>query len=142
VLATKLHRESLIQRLKGSGFDIDGAIQQGTLISLDAAEMLSTIMVNGVPDRILFFEGLGALIELAAEAVNKEQPRVSIFGECCGLLYAEGKVDAAISIEKIGNDLGKTHNIDILCGYPSLHGMEDHPVFKSICAEHSAVSFR
>jgi hypothetical protein len=39
-------------------------------ISLDAVEMLSTIMVNGIPDRLRFFEGLCGLIESAASKVQ------------------------------------------------------------------------
>ena len=52
VLATKSHRKSLVEKLKQEGLDIDSAIRQGTYISLDSAGMLSTIMVNGVPDRV------------------------------------------------------------------------------------------
>jgi DNA-binding NarL/FixJ family response regulator len=142
VLATKSHREILAQRLRERGFDIDGAIQQGTFISLDAAEMLSTIMVNSVPDRVLFFEGLRGLIESTAKAAKTEHPRVAIFGECVGLLYAEGNLNAAISLEKAGNNLAKTHNIDILCAYPWFQGKEGDSAFNGICAEHSAISFR
>lgn len=70
VLATKPHRESLVQRLSGEDFDIDCAMQHGMYISLDAVEMLSTIMVNGIPDRLRFFEGLCGLIESAASKVQ------------------------------------------------------------------------
>jgi DNA-binding NarL/FixJ family response regulator len=142
VLATKSHREALAQRLKERGFDIDGAIQQGKFILLDAAEMLSTIMVNGVPDGVLFFDGLSCLIESAAKATKTNDPGVAIFGECCGLLYDKGNSDVAIRIEKTGNELVKVHTIDILCAYPLRPEQEDDRAFKNICAEHSAVSFR
>ena len=45
--------------------DIDGAIQQGTYISLDAADTLSTIMVNGLPDPVRFFEGISGPLKQA-----------------------------------------------------------------------------
>ena len=139
VVATKSHRAGLVQRLNGEGFDIDGAIQQGTYISLDAAEMLSTIMANGVPNRVLFSESLHDLIELAAKAVKTAHPRVAIFGECAGLLYAEGNLNAALSLERTGNDLLKTHNIDILCAYSFLDWQLNEDSFRSISAEHTAV---
>jgi len=139
VLATNSHREGLVQRLKADGFDIDGAIQQGTCISLDAVDTLSTIMVNGLPDPVRFSTGLGVLIESAAKASETEHPRIAIFGECVGVLFAEGNPNAAISLEKIGNDLVKTHGVDILCAYPLPHGQEDDHALKSICAEHTAV---
>jgi DNA-binding response OmpR family regulator len=142
VLATNAHREGLAQRLKADGFDIDGAVQQGTYISLDAAETLSSIMVNGVPDPARFSAGLGVLLESAAKVTNTKHPRVAIFGECAGLLFAEGNSKAALCLEEIGNDLIKLHDVDILCAYPLPHGQEDDPALKSICAEHTAVHWR
>jgi DNA-binding NarL/FixJ family response regulator len=141
VLATKSHRDSLLQRLKTEGVDTDGALQQGTYISLDAVDALSTIMVNGLPDPVRFFGGIGGFIEAAAKAAKSEQPQVVMFGEAVALLQAEGKADAAIRFEQLGNDLAKTHGVDILCAYPlsSFHDEEDEHVFQSICAEHSAV---
>jgi hypothetical protein len=96
-------------------------------------------MVNGVPDPVRFSAGLGVLIETTAKAADTEHPRVAIFGECVGLLFAEGNPNAAISLEKIGNDVAKLHNVDILCAYPLHHGQEDDHALKSICAEHTAV---
>ena len=141
VLATKSHRDSLLQRLKAGGVNTDGALQQGTYVSLDAADMLTTIIVNGLPDPALFFAGIGGFIEAAVKAVKSERPHVVIFGEAVALLQAEGKADAAILFEQLGNDLAKTHEVDILCAYPlsSFQGAEDKHVFQSVCAEHSAV---
>ena len=57
------------------------------------------------------------------------------------VLWAEGKADAAIRLEQLWDEVGKTFGLDILCGYAlsSFHGEEDEHVFQSICAEHSAV---
>jgi DNA-binding NarL/FixJ family response regulator len=141
VIATQAHRDTLLQRLKAEGVDTDGALQQGTYISLDAAGTLSTIMVNDLPDPARFFGGIGGLIESAAKAAKSEQPQVVVFGESVALLQAEGKADATIRFEQFGNDLAKTYKVDILCGYPlrSFHGEKNKDVFQSICAEHSAV---
>jgi DNA-binding NarL/FixJ family response regulator len=141
VLATKSHRDSIFQRLKAEGVDTDGAVQQGTYVSLDAADTLLTIMVNDMPDPVRFFGGIGGFIEAAAKAAKSERPQVVVFGEAVALLQAEDKVDAAIRFEQLGNDLTKTHEVNILCAYPlsSFHGEEDELVFQSICAEHSAV---
>jgi DNA-binding NarL/FixJ family response regulator len=141
LVATKSHRDSLIQRLKAEGVNVDRANQQGTYISLDAANSISTIMVDGLPDPSRYFESISGLIEAASEAAKAEHPRVAICGERVGLLWAEGKKDAAIRLEQLGNDLTKTHKVDILCAYPlrSIHGREDDQTFQRICAEHSAV---
>jgi len=141
VLATKAHRDSLLQRLKAEGVDTDGALHQGTYVSLDAADTLRTILVNDLPDPVRFFAGIGGFIEAAARAAKSEEPRVVMFGEAVALLQAEGNADAAIRFEQLGNDLAKTYKVDILCAYSlsSFHGKENKHAFQSICAEHSAV---
>jgi CheY-like chemotaxis protein len=141
VVATESHRDHLLQRLKAEGLDIDAEIKEGRYIPLDTADTLSTFMVNDMPDSTRFLEVVGRLIEGAAKTGKTEHPRVSVFGEWVSLLWAEGKPDAVIRLEQLGNDLGKTHKIDILCAYPlsSFHGEEDNHIFQSICAEHSAV---
>lgn len=140
VLATKSHRDGLFQRLKAERVDAEGAIRQGTYISMDAADTLSTILVDGMPDPARFFAGLGRLIEAAARATKTERPQVAVFGEAVALLQAEGKADAAIRFEQLGNELARTHEVRILCAYPlsSFRGEENQHVFQSICAEHSA----
>ena len=142
VLATKSHREGLVQRLQGEGFDVDLAIRQGTYISLDAVDTLAKVMLNGVLDRARFLAGLTGLIASAAKASNKEHPRIAICGECVGLLYTLGNTNAAIRLEKAGNDLVKSHNVDIACAYPlsNFHNGRDAQAFQSICAEHTAVN--
>ena len=144
VLATKSHREGLVQRLKAEGFDVDVAMRQGTYVSLDAADTLSTVMVNGVPDCARILAGLNGFIASAAKAAKKEHPRIAVCSECAGLLCTLGNANAAIRLEKAGNDLVKTHNVDILCAYP-LSGFcagKDVQVFQSICQEHTAVYSR
>jgi DNA-binding NarL/FixJ family response regulator len=141
VLATKSHRDSLIQELKIECVDVDTAIRRGTYISLDAADSLSSIMVNGVPDSARFFESISGVIEAACKVAKARHPRVAFCGERVGLLWAEGMTDAAIRLEQLCNDLNKSHEVDILCAYPlsSFHGEEDEHDFQSICAEHTAV---
>jgi CheY-like chemotaxis protein len=141
VVTTESHRNGLLPRLKKQDLDVDAAIQQGTFIQLDVTETLSTFMVNDMPDAARFFELVGALIEAGANATNREHPRVVACGEGAPLLWAEGKVDATIRLEQLWNEVAKTFEVDILCGYAlsSFHNDEDEHVFRSIRAEHSAV---
>jgi hypothetical protein len=84
------------------------------------------------------------LIIAAAQASGKHHLPVRIFGECVQLLWAQGRLDTAIQLEKVGNQLVKTYSVDILCGYPlsSFQGGIGSYVFNKICAEHSAVHSR
>jgi DNA-binding NarL/FixJ family response regulator len=119
VLATRSHRESLCQRLNKHGLDVGQAVQKGTYIALDVAEALSAIMVSGLPDPVRFFGGIGEFIETATKAANADQPRVVVCGEGVATLRAEGKADAAIRLEQLCDELVKTHEVDVLCAYPT-----------------------
>jgi DNA-binding NarL/FixJ family response regulator len=144
VIATESHRESLLPKLQMYGIDMAAVIEQRRYISFDAADTLSTIMSTGMPNPVLFLKLLGSLIATAAEAAKGEPARVAIFGECVHLLWAQGNAEAAIQIEKLGNQLANTYDVDILCGYSlsSVQGGMDSGIFQRICAEHSAVHSR
>ncbi len=144
VVATESHRDSLLLRLQAQGLDIGADIEQGRYIALDAADALAKFMLRDVPDPVQFLHVLGNLISTAAKTVKGKQARVAIFGEMCHLLWAQGNAEAAIQVEKLGNQLAKTYDVDILCGYSVRNvqgGMESH-IFQRICAEHSAVYSR
>ncbi len=144
VVATETHRDRLLPRLEAHGVDIATAIEEGRYIALDAADALPTFMLRDVPDPVRFLKVLGNLISMAAKAVKGKQARVAIFGEMCHLLWAQGNAEAAIQVEKLGNHLAKTNDIDILCGYSlgSVQGGMDSQIFQRICAEHSAIHSR
>jgi DNA-binding NarL/FixJ family response regulator len=144
VAATKSHLESLLPRLKAYDIDICSAIELGRYIFVDAADVLSMIMLNGMPDRARFMSAFSNLIQKAKGATGPDHSRVAIFGECANLLFAEGNIDAAFHVEELGNQLVDKYDVDILCGY-SIH--DSHPtmedgVYYRICAEHSAVHAR
>ena len=141
VVITESHREGLVSRLQARGIDVSASSQQGTYIQLDVNKTFSTFMVNDMPDSTRFFPVVGAVIEAAAKAARQPHHGVVACGEGTSLLRAAGKADAAIRVEQLWDEVGKTFGVDILCGYAlsSFHGEEDGHVFQSICAEHSAV---
>jgi len=141
VVITESHRDGLVSRLKAQGLDVDAATQKKTYIQLDLNKAFSTFMVNDMPDSTRFYPVVVGLIEAAAKAARQQHHGVVACGEGTSVLWAEGKPDAAIRLEQLWNDVGKTFEVDILCGYAlsSFHGEEDEHVFQSICAEHSAV---
>jgi DNA-binding NarL/FixJ family response regulator len=141
VAATESHRDGLLPRLQAYGLDIGAASEQGRYVTLDAADALSTFMLNGIPDPARFMTVFGNLILTAAKAANREHPRVAIFGECVHLLWVQGNAEAAIQLETLGNQLVNKYDIEILCGYflYGFHNMMDGHIYQRICAEHSAV---
>src|SRR5215831_2478043 len=136
-IASKPHCDALVQELKTQGLDADVLIQQGTYVSLDAADLIPTVMINERLDAARFFEGFKNLIESALRAAKATDPRVAIFGEAAALLWAQGRKDAAIQFEQLGTCLARSHKVDILCAYPSTLNFQDRDSFAAICAEHS-----
>jgi DNA-binding NarL/FixJ family response regulator len=144
VAATEPHRNRLLAKLDEFGVDVGLAIAQGRYIAMDAGEALLVFMIDGMPEPVRFMAAFDDLIERASKAAKGENHRVAIFGECTQLLCAQGNAEAAIQMEKLGNQLVQRHDVDILCGY-SQHGFDeimDNPIYQRIRAEHSAVYSR
>jgi DNA-binding NarL/FixJ family response regulator len=143
VVATEPHRDSLLLRLQRHGTDIAEAIEQGRYISVDAADAVSTFMINGMLDPVRYLNLFHELIVRAAEAAKGAQARIAVFGESVDLLWAQGKAEAAIQVEGLCNQLVETYGVHILCGYSLriVQGGMESPIEK-ICAEHSAVYSR
>ena len=110
VVATESHRDRLLPRLQAHGLDIGAAIEQGRYISLDAADTLSTFMVNDQPDPVRFSKVAGDLIVGAAKAAKGERPRVAVCGECAPLLWAQGNAEAAVRLEHLWDEIAKTYD--------------------------------
>jgi hypothetical protein len=77
----------------------------------------------------------------ASKSAKGEHARIAVCGECAPTLLSEGNVEAAIRLEQLWNENMKNYNADTLCGYLSsaFAQKESIPIFKRICAHHSAV---
>jgi DNA-binding NarL/FixJ family response regulator len=141
VVVTKPHLNNLFQRLQAQGLNIGDAIERGSYIPLDVADTLPTFMVNDLPDPVRFLKVAGDLVAAAAKAAKGEHPRVAACGECAPTLWAQGKADAAVQLEHLWDDMARTSNMDILCGYVlnSFQREQEGHIYERICAEHSAV---
>jgi DNA-binding NarL/FixJ family response regulator len=128
VLIIEVNQRALLERLRTAGVDIDSAIHRGIYT---AAEGLN-------PTR--FIEAVEQLSRTAAE-LGKTLPRVAICGDCAARLWAEGKGEEAIRLEKMSNRIIGSHCVDILCAYPSPQRLENDDTLESIRAEHSTVCF-
>jgi hypothetical protein len=98
-------------------------------------------MANGLPSPFRFRKVVGDLVAATAKAAKGEGRRVAACGECSPVLWAQGKADAVIRLERLWNEIVKTYDVNTLCGYVSngFHGQGDRQIYKRICAEHSAV---
>jgi hypothetical protein len=144
VIATESQRNSLFLRLQAQGLNIAAAIEQGSYVPLDVGEALSTFMVNELPDPVRFQKVADDLLVAAAKAGKGKRPRVAACGECAPFLSEHGNADAAVRLEHLWDEVAKTYNVDILCGYVMQSSQREHEssVYERICAEHSAVCFQ
>jgi hypothetical protein len=138
-VGTASHRNSLLARLDAESPDIRTAIRQGRYVAMDAANFLIDFMVSDMPDTGWFLKVVDELIVSARKRANGEHLRVAICGECAPILWANGKADATIRLEELWNQIARTYDVDILCGYSlkSLRYDEDSYTFRRICDEHS-----
>ena len=137
VVATPEHREGLEQRLRAAGIDLDAARAAEAYVSLDAADTLASIVVDGVPDEGRFAEVIGRRVAAAARGGR----RVRVFGEMVGLLLSRGQAGATIRLEELWNELRRTHAFRLFCAYPlaQLEGSGlAHPTAE-VCSLHSRV---
>jgi PAS domain S-box-containing protein len=144
IIATKVHLDGLQQRLKACGLDIQLAGRQGRYLALDASALLSQITVDGMPDGIRFEETVGKAIGRISAAHKGPRPQMVAFGEMVALLWTEGKIEAAIRLEQLWNELAKKYSFSLRCAYPmaSCHGEKNIQPLVRVCAEHSAAQFQ
>ena len=141
VIATPAHREELSRRLLARGLNVQGAVEQGRYIALDAAETLSQFMVNGFPEEQRFVKLIGGVISRAKQAASAEHGRAALFGEMVALLWGEGRTEAALRLEQLWNQIAQSHSFSLVCAYPLAHFYrgDESDAFLKVCAEHSAV---
>ena len=141
VIATKLHREGIQRRLIARGLDVLKASKEGRYVELDASELLSKIIVEGMPDSGRFEAIVGEAIVEAKACARASDPEIAAFGEMVSLLWSEGNTEAAIRLEQLWNELAKKHSFSLRCAYPvaNFDGELNSQPLMRVCAEHSAV---
>ena len=132
------HTRQLLQRLRNRGTDIDAAIARGSFVQVDAGELASRLLSDGVARWKPF---LVQAIESAALATQRPRPRVAVFGECASMLWAAGHIDVALELERVGHQLVDTMPVQIMCAYSMLPFDPDEG-FGAVCAHHGAVIIR
>ena len=73
VVATEAHRKSLFLSLSECDLDVTVGLTQGRYIAVDAAEALSTFMIDGMPDPLWFRKVFDDVILKARAAATVER---------------------------------------------------------------------
>jgi hypothetical protein len=136
VVATAEHRDAFAAAIGAAGVNVDAATREGRYHAIDADELLSKIMVDGVVDPARFRQSVTSLLDRAS-AGDRE---VRVYGEMVALLWAAGDVASTIALEDLWNALAMQRGFSLFCGYP-IRGfdVQSQSVFKHICSQHSRV---
>jgi len=139
VLLTDAHERSLKRTLQASQVDLALAIRQQRYVSVSINELLAKVMVNRCPDPARFLNAAEELLNEVARHAG-QHAKVVACGECSPTVWADGKVEAAIQLEQLWDDIAKSRQMDILCAYPLAARDESVAAVRRLCAEHTAVA--
>jgi hypothetical protein len=115
VIATAEHRGSFVRFLKHEpGYS--RAVLEGRLIFLDAEVTLHRFMVSDSPDPDLFDSVVGDA--LRGVQARSGHTGVRAYGEMVGLLWSQGRYDAASRLEELWNRLLQANEVSLFCAYP------------------------
>ena len=127
---------ALERALIAAGSDVDAARRDGRFVTLDATQMLTTFMVEDMPDRDRFRAAVGGVLTAATRTARA----VRVFGEMVGVLWERGNVGAALALEGLWAEFARTQSLTLLCGYPASAVREhEDDVLASLCQTHSLV---
>lgn len=135
VIMEPAHREALESALAETSIDVGAIRAEGRLQVLDATEILSRFMVDGMPDPAAFDATVGELIRTAGPG------RVRAYGDMVAVLCQAGNVPGAIELERLWDRLVDTAPLALLCAYPVdlLGAPAAADEFAQICELHSHV---
>jgi len=137
LIATATHLHEVEKRLRVGWVDLDRARWEDRYIAVLAQETLDRFMVDGMPDEALFDKTAQELIARARGRGRK----LRAFGEMVGILWAEGRKDAALRLEHLWTRLQSREKFPLFCAYARSQlkpGALESDI-QSICAAHSRI---
>jgi hypothetical protein len=137
LVATAPHLTAVEELLDAKGVGVEDVKAWGQLTMLDASELLSRFMVNGLPDAKLFKSVVEPLIR-KARGVSRPGG-VRVYGEMVNLLW-RSNVAAAARLESLWNEVIHAHGISLFCAYALAGDGDAHGQFPhDLRAAHSHV---
>ena len=136
---TEEHQENIERHLKTLHVDLARVLREERYIPTSIDEMIEGVMVDGCPDQARFDTSANEMISAAAKRSTCRYGKVAALGECSGLLWARGQVEAALQFEHMWDEYAKSHDMDILCAFPLATRDQSLRSVRSLCAEHTTV---
>jgi hypothetical protein len=138
VIATAPHRMAFEAAMREMGMDPEDLVQGRDVMWLDARDTLSAFMEGARPNRELFEATVGSVFERIMR--DRRYVIVRAYGEMVDILWREGKLEAAIELEELWNELSEKYSFSLLCTYSVESVLKgDCKGIDEICGKHARV---
>ena len=114
MIATPEHRVGILSALRARRLDVDRLQADRELLLLDDSDVLTSFMVDGMPDATPFTAATACAIEVSR---GRHDQTTRAYGEMVDVLWKAEHDAAAIRVELLWNRLAATHEFSMLCGY-------------------------
>ena len=141
VIATEAHRRMFAARMRESGIRPEDLVEGRDIVWLDARATLDAFMEGELPNAESFQATVGPVFDTLA-ANGRWYVVTRAYGEMVDLLWKDGKIEGAIALEQLWNDLAERRSFALLCAYSMGNFRKDaHSAdFARICAAHGHVT--
>jgi hypothetical protein len=133
IIATAAHNTCILDNLRASSVDVTGLQKAGSLLVLDAREMLNQFMEDGLPSPERFENAATAALKCVA---GDRSRTIRAYGEMVDLLWKDGQSAASIKLEMLWNRLAGSHDFSLLCGYAMGNFYKDVTI-EDVCRHHT-----
>ena len=134
VIATSEHSQGIIAELRAREVAVKELQASGDLVILDAADTMKQFMAEGVPDKDKFHATVQPVLDRVRHGASGTVVRA--YGEMVDLLWKQGRDIAAIQLEMLWNQLARTTEFSLLCGYAMGNFYKDASV-QDVCRQHT-----
>lgn len=115
LIATPDHAKRIEACLRQCDFDVDALTRAGALVIVDARDTLNEFMGDAMPNPGAFRRAVGG--HLTGIRRSSGGRPIRAYGEMVDLLWKDGREAAAIRLETLWNQLARSLDFELLCGY-------------------------
>jgi hypothetical protein len=136
LLMTRDHCQPIRDRLESEGVDVPMMESTGQLVCVEAEDLMSRFIFDGIIDEHRFKTIVGDLIEKAKKfSTQGISSPVRVFGEMVSLMWRDNLRSTA-RLEELWNEVIASHSVPLLCAY-ALAGSLTPLLPKSLLSLHS-----
>jgi hypothetical protein len=137
VIATPPHLHALESRLQARGIDLVEARHANRYLPMGTHDAMARFVVDGWPESARFEQFLQASLQRARGPGR----RVRAFGEMVAVMWAHGRREAALELERLWSHACAQGELTLLCAYPSSgFGSGDGAALDRVRALHTDVA--